>query len=138
MPSAPRSHTSAARIVYAGIVASTLIIIVGALTLSLTLGNATAAAGLADGVALVFGAATFSWGFRLRARLRQPTARESVDDWWNANTGRVLLMWGLMELTAIAGAVVTFATGHLTAFVALAVLGLAGLGTLAPGRVAGR
>ena len=138
MPTVPRSHFSAARIVYAGIVASTLIITGGALTMSLTLGTATTAAGLPDGAALIFGSATFVAGFRQRARLSQPVGGGSAEAWWGENTGRVLLIWGLMELTAVAGAVVAFATGHLTAFVALAVLGLAGLGTLSPGQVGGQ
>jgi hypothetical protein len=132
---APRSPSSAARIVYAGIVASTSIITVGALTTSLVLGTATAAAGLPDGLALVAGAAAFLAGIRSRKRLRPSGSGDTGDQWWNENGGRVLLIWGLMELTAVTGAVVVFATGHLTAFAALAVLGLAGLASLSPRRV---
>ena len=138
MPPAPRSPSAAARVVYAGIVASTLIITGGALTTSLTLGTATTAAGLFDWVALISGSAAFVTGFQPRKRLTLPGGGRTAEEWWGDNGGRVLLVWGLLELTAVAGAVVVFATGHLTAFVALAVLGLAGLGTLSPGRVHGR
>lgn len=136
MPPTPRSPSSAARVVFAGIVASTLIITAGALTMSLALGTATTAAGLPDGAALVAGSVAFVAGIQQRNRLGQAGNR-SAEDWWGENSGRVLLVWGLFELTAVAGAAVVFATGHLTAFVALAVLGLAGLFTLPPGRAPG-
>ena len=137
MPPAPRSPSSAARVVYAGIIASTLIISVGALIVSLALGTATTAAGLPDWVALISGSAAFVIGFQQRKRLSRPHGADSAEEWWGENGGRALLIWGLLELTAVAGAAVVFATGHLTAFVGLAVLGLAGLGTLSPGRVQG-
>lgn len=135
MAPAPRSPSSAARIVFIGIVASTSIITIGALTTSLVLGTATAAAGLPDGVALVAGAGAFVAGIQQRKRLRPSGSGESIDQWWNVNGGRLVLIWGLMELTAVSGAVVVFATGHLTAFAALTVLGLAGLASLSPRRV---
>lgn len=138
MAPGPRPASSAARVVYAGIVASTLIISLGALATSFTLGTATTAAGLFDAVALLAGSAAFVAGFQQRRRLTRAGAGRSAEEWWGENAGRVLLMWGLLELTAVTGAVVVFATGHLTAFVALAVLALAGLGTLSPGRVTGR
>ena len=137
MAAGPRTASSAARVVYAGIVASTLIISVGALATSFTLGTATTAASLFDAIALLGGAAAFLAGFRQRKRLTRAGGGRSAEEWWGENAGRVLLIWGLLELTAVAGAVVVFATGHLTAFVALAVLALAGLGTLSPGRVRG-
>ncbi len=104
--------------------------------MSLALGTATIAAGLPDGAALVAGSVAFVAGIQQRNRLGQAGNR-SAEDWWGENSGRVLLVWGLFELTAVAGAAVVFATGHLTAFVALAVLGLAGLFTLPPGRAPG-
>ena len=105
--------------------------------MSLALGTATTAAGLPDWVALSSGSVAFVTGFQLRKRLSRPRSVGSAEEWWGENGGRALLIWGLLELTAVAGATVVFATGHLTAFVALAVLGLAGLGTLSPGRVQG-
>jgi hypothetical protein len=135
VPSAPRSASSAARVVYVGIVASTLIICIGGLTLSLTLGTATSAAGLLDWLALGSGAVAFLTAFRQRSKLSRLGEGGSAAEWWSDNAGKVLLIWGLLELTAIAGAVVVFATGHLTAFAALAALSLAGLGTLSPGRL---
>ena len=135
VPSAPRSASSAARVVYLGIVASTLIISIGGLTLSLTLGTATSAAGLLDWLALGVGAVAFLTGFSRRNKLSRLREGGSAEEWWIENAGKVLLIWGLLELTAVAGAVVVFASGHLTAFAALAALSLAGLGTLSPGRM---
>ncbi len=137
MAPGPRSPSSAARVVYAGIVASTLIISGGALATSVALGTATTAAGLFDWLALLSGSAAFITGFQQRKRLTRAGGGRSAEEWWGDNSGRVLLIWGLLELTAVVGAAVVFATGHLTAFAALAALALAGLGTMSPARVRG-
>jgi hypothetical protein len=124
-------------VLYAGIVASTLIISAGALAMSITLGTATPVTGWPDWVALVVGSGSFVAGMQRRKGLSRRGAGQTADQWWGENAGGVLTIWGLLELAAIAGALVVFATGHLTVFVALAVLALAALLTLTPGRVAG-
>jgi hypothetical protein len=137
VPPATRSPSSAARVLYAGVIASTLIISVGALATSITLGTATPVTGWPDWVALVVGSGSFVAGMQRRKGLNRPAGGQTADQWWGENAGRVLTIWGLLEFAAIAGALVVFATGHLTVFVALAVLALAALLTLTPGRVAG-
>jgi len=50
--------------------------------------------------AIMFGAAAFSTG-----RLPAPAPGASEDDWWNANLGRVLVSWCLVEGPTVLGLV---------------------------------
>jgi hypothetical protein len=61
---------------------------------------------LALASATLFGAAAFTVG-RLPA-LGRPT---SVDDWWQANLGRVIVAWALVEAPALLGLVAYTVTG---------------------------
>lgn len=136
MPQAERTPSSSARVVYAGIVASTLIVTIGALVVSMSLKSASGSLGAPDAVAFLLGLGVILAGTKIRLRLGESKRGQSREEWWTAHAGRVLLLWGLMELTAMAGAVLLFATGHLLVFVVLALAALAGLATSSPGRFA--
>ncbi|MEP6688885.1 MAG: hypothetical protein ABJC36_11100 [Gemmatimonadales bacterium] len=51
--------------------------------------------------AILFGAAAFTTG-----RLPPPVLGASQDDWWNANLGRVLVSWSLVEAPTLLGLVI--------------------------------
>ena len=89
-----------------------------------------------DAVAFLLGLAVFVVGMRIRQRLGERRGGQTREEWWAANAGRVLLLWGLLELGAMAGAVLLFATGHLPVFAVLALAALAGLMASSPGRLA--
>lgn len=55
---------------------------------------------LALASATLFGAAAFNAG-----RLPPPTRGASEDDWWQANLGRVVLTWALVEAPTLLGLV---------------------------------
>ena len=136
MPQAGRAPSSSARVVYAGIVASTLIVTLGALVVSTSLKSASGSLGAPDAVAFLLGLGVFLAGTKIRQRLGERRGGQSREEWWTAHAGRVLLLWGLMETAAMAGAVLLFATGHLSVFVVLSLAALAGLATSSPGRFA--
>ena len=50
--------------------------------------------------AILFGGAVFSAG-----RLPPPGPGTSQDDWWRANLGRAVVIWGLVETPALLGTV---------------------------------
>jgi hypothetical protein len=50
--------------------------------------------------AIVFGAAAFS-----ASRLTPPGVGTSQDDWWRANLGRAIVVWGLIEAPTLLGTV---------------------------------
>jgi hypothetical protein len=50
--------------------------------------------------AIVFGAAAYSAG-----RLTPPQPGTSQDDWWRANLGRAIAVWGLIEAPTLLGTV---------------------------------
>jgi len=136
VPPAERASSSSARVVYAGIVASTLIVTIGALVVSMSLKSASGSLGAPDAVVFLLGLGVFVAGTKIRQRLGERRGGRSREEWWTANAGRVLLLWGLMELAAMAGAALLFATDHLPVFVVLALAALAGLATSSPGRFA--
>jgi hypothetical protein len=55
--------------------------------------------------AIVFGAAAYSAG-----RLTPPGPGTSQDDWWRANLGRAIAVWGLIEAPTLFGTVVYLLT----------------------------
>ena len=134
MPQAERAPSSSARVVYAGIVASTLIVSLGALVVSMSLKSFSTGIGLGDLAALLVGFGAFGAVVRRLQRLGGRRTGQSRDEWWGENAGRVLLVWGLWELGAMAGAALLFATGHYPIFTVLALAALAGLATSSPGR----
>lgn len=137
MPSGPRPPSSAARAIFAGIIASTTIVTSGAFVVSLSLHTTSRAVGPLDGVALFLGLVIL-WVVRMRwSGLPARRADESADGWWRENAGAALLLWALLELAAMLGAVTLFATGHLIVFAVLAMLVLTGFVVLTPGRLSG-
>ncbi len=54
-------------------------------------------------------------------------SREACDAWWQEHLGRAVLIWSVLELPAIVGAITLFATRHLPGFLALGAVALAGL-----------
>ncbi len=136
MPQAKRAPSSSARVVYAGIVASTLIVSLGALVVSMSLKSLTTRIGLGDLAALLVGFGAFAAVVRRLQRLGGRRTGQSRESWWGENAGRMVLVWGLWELGALAGAALVFATGHYPIFTVLALAALAGLATSSPGRLA--
>jgi hypothetical protein len=132
---APRSPASAARIVYIGLLASTIIISGGALAVSLSLGTVTSGTGSIDWIALVVGLGILGIVLQRRQRLEAQSAGGWADAWWQANSGAALVLWALLEFTSTIGSVVLFATGHIVVFVVLVFLALSGLLLLSPGRL---
>jgi hypothetical protein len=55
---------------------------------------------LALASAVLFGAAAFAAG-----RLIPPSTGASVDEWWDANLGRAIVIWALVEAPALLGLV---------------------------------
>jgi hypothetical protein len=55
--------------------------------------------------AIVFGAAVYSAG-----RLTPPGPGISQDDWWRANLGRAIAVWGLIEAPTLLGTVAYLVT----------------------------
>ena len=135
MPPAARSPSSAARVVYAGILASTLIVSSGALVVSLSLGSMTAALAPLDAVVFLVGMGALLAAFRQRQRLGGSTRGETVESWWGENGGKALLVWGLLELGALIGAMLIFATGRFPIYAVLATVALSGLVVSSPGRL---
>lgn len=121
--------------VYAGIVASTTIITLGAFITSRTLGAMTGDIGRLDALVFLAGLGALGAGFRRRARLVNHDAGRVPELWWGENAGRVLVVWVLMELGGVIGAVLLFATGRAPVSAILAVLALAGLALSSPGRL---
>ena len=120
--------------VYIGIVASTLIITIGAFVVRMSLKSLSTGIGVGDLAALLVGFGAFGAVVRHMQRLGGRRPGESREDWWGENAGRMVLVWGLWELGAMAGAVLLFATGHYPFFTVLALAALAGLATSSPGR----
>lgn len=137
MPPAQRAPSSAARVVYAGIFASTIIINLGALVVSLSLRASVTAVSAPDLVVLLAGLGALLAGIRLRHRLGGRRSGQTREEWWGENAGRALMLWGLLELCALPGAVLMFATGHVTIFAGLTAMAVASLAMCAPGRLTG-
>lgn len=133
-----RAPFSAARVVYAGIFASTIIVSAGALVVKGTLGTLGWSMDLLDYVAIVAGSTAVVLANRLRQAIGGRRSGQSADDWWGENAGKALLVWAILELAALVGAIVLFATGHVTVFTVLVTLVLAGLVLTSPGRLSGQ
>jgi hypothetical protein len=86
------------------------------------------------GAAVLAGGALIAYRV-LRAALPPPGSADDADGWWAAHVARVILVWGVADGLALAGAVLWFLTGD---FVTLIIAGGAGLFLLAvthPGRL---
>jgi hypothetical protein len=135
---AARAPFSAARVVYAGLFTSTIIVSVGALVVKATLAPLSGAMDLIDYVGIVIGNAALVFAYRLRQGIAARSGGQSTDEWWGENAGKALLVWGVLEAAALSGAIVLFLTGHVTVFAIVAVLALAGLVLTSPGRLSGK
>jgi hypothetical protein len=133
VPPAPRTPASAAGIVYIGIVASTIIVSVGAAVVSASLHTTNTSFGALDGLALLAGLGGLGAVLRLRGALPESTGG---DAWWRANAGACLVLWALLELVALIGSTLLFITGHVVVFAVLVLAAMGGLVTLSPGRLA--
>ncbi len=123
--------------VYAGIMASTIIVTLGAFVVSKSLGSMTYAVAAFDSVVFVVGLGVLIAGLRQRRRLDGQRRAGANEQWWVENAARTLVLWGLLELGALIGAGLLFATGHLPVYAVLAGVALAGLALSSPGRLAG-
>jgi hypothetical protein len=63
--------------------------------------------------AIVFGAAAYSAG-----RLSPPGPGTSQDDWWRANLGRAIAVWGLVEAPTLLGTIAYLITHDFRTLVA--------------------
>ena len=113
------------RTFHAFIVASTTIIILGALVVTRTTGPILFAFGAIDAVALAMGGTGLMITSLVRQRLPAPSGDREA--WWQLNLGRVILIWVFYEVPAVLGAITLMATRHAPAFLVLAVVALAGL-----------
>ena len=136
-PAALPPSARAAATIYVALISSTLIIVIGAAVVGRSLARFSLALGSIDAAAIVAGCGALAMVAVLRIRLRPRAGSETPDAWWRANLGRVLPLWVLLELPALLGAVVLFATGHALPLLGLAILSLGGFVVLSPGRVAG-
>lgn len=79
--------------------------------------------------AALFGGAMFTAN-----RLIPPVKGSSQDDWWRANLGKAILIWGLVEAPAILGTVAYLLTKDFRALIAT-FTGLLFFGTYRPSRL---
>jgi len=137
VPSSLPALSAAARTVHAFLVASTLIVSSGAFIVTRSLRPLSGGAAPIDWMALLVGGSALWIVFLLRSRFPERTGSRSLEDWWRENLGRCVMIWALLELPAILGAVALFATGHFWIFSGLVFVALGGLLTAAPARLAG-
>jgi len=137
MPSPPVPPVRSARTIHAFLIASTLIVSIGALVASRSTGALRGEAATIDYVGAGIGLAAALLLGALRRRLPARSAEQNADDWWRLQIGRAVLLWGLLELLAVLGAAALLFTGHAIGFAVLALLALGGLLVLSPARLAG-
>ena len=126
-------HT--ARTLHAFVVASTLIVIVGAFVVVRTTGPVLSGFGALDAVALMMGISTVAMTLLVRQRLPLRPSSQTEDDWWRQHLGRAVLIWALLEMPAVIGGITLMATRQAVAFGLLAVVALGGLLSARPGRL---
>ncbi len=136
-PPAPPSFSTTARTVHAFLVASTLIIASGGFVVTKSMRALSGDVTAIDGAALLMGGSALCVALLLRTRMPDRGAAASLDDWWKVSLGRAVLIWALFEMPAAIGAVALFLTGHVASFAVLVLLGVAGLLTAGPRRLAG-
>lgn len=136
MSRAARAPSSAARVVYAGIFTSTIIVSAGALVVRGTLGPLGWSMDLLDYLAIVAGSTALVFAGRLRQAIGCRRSGQQAEAWWGENAGKALLLWAVLEGAALAGAIVVFATGHVAVYTVLVTFVLAGLVLTSPGRLA--
>ncbi len=114
-----------------------LIVAGGAFVVTRTLGP------LAGGIAplevafLVAGAGLLLLVTRFQNRSPVRAVGEPEEEWYRAALSRAILVWSLLELVALFGAVSLFLTRGLAAFLVLFAAALTGFVLLRPGRLAG-
>ncbi len=121
---------------YAGIFASTIIVTVGALVVRKSLGSMSYGVGRFDWMVFVAGLGALIFAYRQRQRFGDGHSHQA-EQWWGDHSGQALLVWGLLEVGALIGAVLLFSTGRFPVYAVLAGLALAGLVLTSPSRLAG-
>jgi hypothetical protein len=124
-----------ARTLHAFLVASTLIVIAGALVVTRTTGTLGTGFGLLDGIAVMMGLSALAISSLVRQRLPGRPTGPGEDDWWRENLGRALVVWGLLELTGAVGAVTLIVTRQLPGYGLLGVLSIGLLLQTRPARL---
>lgn len=137
MPPSPPALSAAARTLHAFLVASTLIVSSGAFIVTRSMRPLSGGAAPIDWMALLVSGSALWIVLLLRSRIPGPTGSLSLEDWWREHLGRCVMIWALLELPAVLGAVALFATGHYWIFGLLVFLALGGLLTASPARLAG-
>lgn len=128
---------ASARTLHAFLIASTLIVCVGALVATRSTGPFASGLAPIELAALLIGISLLAFVYLMRSRMLPRASGQSDDDWWRLHLGKALLLWSLLEFSALVGAVALFATRHLVGFALLAVLALGGLLSVSPARLAG-
>lgn len=137
MPPRPApSARSTARTLHSFLIASTLIVSAGAAVAARSTGQLRTGLSPIDWPGVLLALAALPLYLALRRRLPARRAAEAPDAWWQAYLGRAVLLWALLELAAMVGAVTLLATGSSVGFAALAVLAFGGLLTCSPARLA--
>ncbi len=131
----PGPSIQTARTFHAFILASTCIVLAGAFVVTRSTGTVTTSLGTLDAVALFTGLSSFTIASVVRQRL-PGTGGAGPDAWWQEHLGRAVLIWSVLEMPAIVGAMTLFATRHTPAFVALGLVAIASLVRLRPSRLA--
>lgn len=138
MPSRlPSPAGSTARTIHSFLIASTLIVSIGALVATRSTGPLRSDLGAIDVLAVLVGACALLCFYLLRSRLPERSSGQSPDEWWRLHLGQAVLLWGLLEFSALLGAAALLATRQPIGFGVLALLAVAGLFRLAPARLAG-
>ena len=88
-----------------------------------------------EAVALVVGISALAMAHLIRRRFtsRGPA---SAEQWRTPEVGWAALLWSLLELPAVIGAITLMATRHLPVFAGLAILSVGGLVLYRPSRLA--
>ena len=128
---------ASARTLHAFLIASTLIVSVGALVAVRSAGPTASGVVPLELAALLIGLSLLTMVYLLRTRILPRASAESEDEWWRAHLGKALLLWSLLEFSALVGALTLFLTRHVLGFSLLALLALAGLFLVAPARLTG-
>jgi len=96
-------------------------------------GTVAMAMGTLDSAALMTGLSSFAIASLVRQRL--PGGSAEVETWWQEHLGRAVLIWSVLEMPAIVGAISLFATRHVPAFLALGAVSVASLVRTRPARL---
>ncbi len=113
----------------------------GAFVVTRTTGPLVKGFGPLDGVALMIAVSSLAIVFLIRQRFASDGGGRGgdrpSDQWWDAQLGRCVLLWCLLEFPAVIGAITLVATRRLPAYAILTVVSLGGLILMRPAKLAG-